>query len=63
MNTIFINKQYYFKNKKIIAKELLLALRFEPFLKGRGTMPLRKNLLGPKRKASNNYFAFILHVL
>ena len=43
---------------------MLMALRFEPsrfFLKG--TLPLRKNLLGSKRKAINIYFAFILQVL
>ena len=27
------------------------------------TLPLRKNLLGSKRKANNYYFAFILQVL
>ena len=38
---------------------MLMALRFEPsrfFLKGKA-LPLRKNLLGSKRKAINIYFA------
>ena len=33
-----------------------MALRFEP-------LPLRKNLLGSKRKAIDIYFVFILQVL
>ena len=43
---------------------MLMALRFEPsrfFLKGK--VPVRKNLLGLKRKAINIYCAFMLQVL
>ena len=48
MFRIKINKEL----KNEMQNSELLALRFEPSI-----LPLRKNLLGSKRKANNIYFA------